>query len=289
MTECDTDEANPMKMNTIGTMAWLAFSANAFAQLPPAEEATPANDPVIRVPMLESISAKPSVIQVTSAEVPPQGSAAFSKMLIESKDAYAKTRDYIGHIVRQERVNGTLQAEQTGEIRVRTEPFAISVKILAPKTANGWETAYVAGRKSEFLRYRSTAGTPMVSLKLDDPKALTNTRHSIQNTGLAAILARVEKMVTVETKLRNPVQIVVAEYKFEKRPCLRFEIFCEKPHTQRYAHRAVLYIDKATKLPVRWEAYDGPKPSDPAGELMESVSFVNVKFNTGLTDSAFDN
>ena len=270
-----------------GLSLFAACVGTALGQLPPAPDEKPAVDPVINPPLLEPAPAKPKVILIKSVEAPPQGSAAFDKMLIESKAAYANTRDYVGHIIRQERINGTLQAEQTGEIRVRTSPFAIDVKMVAPKTASGWETAYMAGRKTEFLRYRPNGVSAMQSLKLDDPKALANTRHSIQDTGLGAILARAERMVEVEKKLRNPVQIVAAEYKFENMPCMRYEIYCEKPHPKRYAHRAVLYVDKETKLPVRWEAYDSPK-SEPSGELLESVSFVNLKFNVGLGDSTFD-
>jgi hypothetical protein len=286
-----------------------AFAGTAFAQLPPAPvEEKPAVDPVVsppllerkvksppmrhsmevNPPLLEPDPAKSGAIKIEMAEAAPQGSEAFGKMLIESKAAYAKTRDYVGHIVRQERVNGTLQAEQTGEIRVRTSPFAIDVKMVLPKTASGWETAYMAGRKTDFIRYRPNGTSSMQFLKLDDPKALANTRHSILDTGLGAILARAEKMVEVEKKARNPVQIVVAEYKFEDKPCMRYDIYCEKPHTLRYAHRAVLYVDKETKLPVRWEAYDSPKSADPTGELLESYSFVNLKFNVGLSDSNFD-
>ena len=117
---------------------------------------------------------------------------------------------------------------------------------------------------------------------------MTMSNRSIQDTGLGAILVRAEKMVEIEKKLRNPVQIVAAEYKFEGKPCMRYEIFCEKPHTQRYAHHAVLYIDKESKLPVRWEAYESPKPGEAVGGLLESVSFVNLKFNVGLGDSTFD-
>jgi len=273
-----------MLARRFGMAAILAWSGSALAQLPKPEPETPP----IKIPLLDELPAKPPAIQIASAAMPPQGSAAFAQMLIDAKAAYGKKRDYVGHIVRQERVNGTLQAQQTGEIRVRTEPFAIDLKMVAPKSASGWETAYMAGRKTDFIRYRSGGTADMQSLKLDDPKALASTRHSIQNTGLLAVLARAEKMVEVEKKLRNPVQVVVAEYKFEGRPCLRFEIYCERPHPLRYAHRAVLYVDTETKLPVRWEAYDGPKPGEPAGELLESASFVNLKFNVGLTDSAFD-
>ena len=103
-----------------------------------------------------------------------------------------------------------------------------------------------------------------------------------------AVLARAEKIVEAEKKLKNPVSITVAEYTFNGRPCRRFDIFADRPHPTRYCHQAVLFIDTATNLPVRFEAYDQPKLGEATGELIEVISFVNVKTNVGLGDAAFD-
>jgi hypothetical protein len=51
----------------------------------------------------------------------------------------------------------------------------------------------------------------------------------------------------------------------------------------------VLYLDKEAKLPVRAENYDWPRQGGPAaGELMEQVSFTNLRWNLGLTDKEFN-
>ena len=235
----------------------------------------------------------PVVAKVVTAAPAIDGATAFPKMIADAKAAYAKTRDYSGHIVRQERVNGVLLAEQSGEIRVRTEPFAIAVKMLLPKAASGWEASFMTGlgAKEDRFRFRPAgiAGADGAKgMKVGDPKAMEGQRHPLTDTGIGAILTRTEKIVGIEKKAKNPVQIVAAEYAFQKRPAVRFEIYCERPHSLRYAHRVVLYVDKETKLPVRFEAYDAPKPGDAGGDLLECVSFVNLKFNGGLGDSAFD-
>jgi len=49
-----------------------------------------------------------------------------------------------------------------------------------------------------------------------------------------------------------------------------------------------VYVDKETKLPLRYEAYDQPKAGEAVGELIEMVSFVNVKVNAGLGNATFD-
>ena len=61
-------------------------------------------------------------------------------------------------------------------------------------------------------------------------------------------------------------------------------------NAQLYCYRCVVYFDKALKLPVRVEVYDWPAPNgNPKGELLECYSYVNLKFNVGLTDAAFEN
>jgi len=235
----------------------------------------------------------PVVAKVTTATAPLNGEEAFPKMIADAKAAYAKIRDYSGHIVRQERVGGTLLAEQTGEIRVRTVPFCIGVKMLLPKEVGGWEATFLTGQgpKEDRFRFRpaGVAGADgLKMMKATDSKALEGQRHAITDTGIAAVLLRTEKIVEVEKKAKNPVQVVAAEYVFLKRNAIRYEIYCERPHPLRYAHRVVLFVDAETKLPVRFEAYDTPKPGNATGDLLECVSFVNLKFNTGLGESAFD-
>ena len=50
----------------------------------------------------------------------------------------------------------------------------------------------------------------------------------------------------------------------------------------------VVYVDKETKLPVRFEAYDDPKPGATTGELLEAYSFTDLKFNTGIGENVFE-
>ncbi len=236
----------------------------------------------------------PVVATVKTAAAPLNGEQAFPKMIADAKTAYGKTRDYSGHIVRQERIGGELLAEQSGEIRVRVEPFCVHVKMLLPKAASGWEATFItagAGAKEDRFRFRpaGVAGANGLQLmKATDAKALESQRHPITDTGIGAILKRVEKIVAVEKQAKNPVQILAAEYTFQKRAVVRYEIFCERPHQLRYAHRVVVFVDSETKLPVRFEAYDAPKPGDATGDLLECVSFVNLKFNSGLGESTFD-
>ena len=76
-----------------------------------------------------------------------------------------------------------------------------------------------------------------------------------------------------------------------KRPATRIEVIHseQKPHLD--FHVARIFVDNEYGLPVRYEAYDWPRvpgaePSE--NELIEEYTYVNLKFNVGLTDADFD-
>jgi hypothetical protein len=212
-------------------------------------------------------------------------------MLAEARAAHAKLRDYTCHLVRTERVRGKLQAEQTAELRVCVQPACVNVRVVAPKAVAGQETSYVASKSTSKVRFKA-AGVDgvrgFVTLAKDDPKVLADTRHAVTEATLLAVVERVEKAVATEKKMNNPVQILVSEYTFAGRPVTRYEVFADRVHPNRYAHRCVVYVDKETKLPARFEAYDAPKPGTAEGELIEVQSFVGLRTNTGLGEAAFD-
>lgn len=232
----------------------------------------------------------PAVARVELAAVPLKGSELFPKMAAEARAAHSRTRDYIGFLVRQERVAGTMLPEQTAEVRVRVAPYCVNVKVVRPLTLNGEETSYRPG-KATTVRFRP-AGIEGVrgfqTLPADHPKVLAHTRHPAGEIGLLAMLDRVEKIVAVEAKLGTPATITAAEYTFAGRPVTRFEVYADRQHPARYAAKCVLFIDKETKLPVRFEAYDAPKAGAAVGEMIEVRSYVGLEFNQGLGDAAFE-
>ena len=234
--------------------------------------------------------AAPAVAKVELAAVPLKGSELFPKMAAEARAAHAQVRDYVGFLIRQERVAGKMTPEQTAEVRVRVAPFCVNTKVVKPLTLNGEETSFMR-EKARTVRFKP-AGIEGVrgfqTLPADHPKVLTHTRHPAGEVGLLAMLERVDKIIAVEAKLGTPATVHAAEYTFAGRPVTRFEVYADRQHPARYAAKCVLFIDKGTKLPVRFEAYDAPKPGEAAGERIEVQSYVGLKFNQGLGDTAFE-
>jgi hypothetical protein len=267
---------------------------------PPAPAPVPVAPPVAVTPAPVPVTPTAPVVQPTAPAKPASGTLvaspapqsspdALPRMMAEARTAYARLRDYACHYIRQERVRGLLVPEETCELRVRTSPFSVSVKVVGPKEYANRETAYVSTRYAgSKVRFKETNKLSYNTLSLDDPKVLADTRHVATDIGLLAVLDRVETAVRTEKQAGHPVQVLVSDYTFAGRMCARYEVFADRPHARRYAARHVLYIDKETKLPVRYEAYDQATPGGTSGgELIESQSFVGVRVNTGLGEQAF--
>jgi Protein of unknown function (DUF1571) len=233
----------------------------------------------------------PGVVKVEFTKPAMNGTEMLPKMLGETKAVLAKTRDYTGHMVRQERVGGRMSVEQVAELRVRMEPLAINVKTVKPLTLAGEETSYMASKSRLSVRFKP-AGIEGVkgfqNLEATHAKALANTRHPANEIGLAAMVERVEKMLATEQSLKNPVQVFATDYTIGGKAVTRFEIITERQHTARYAHRVVMFIENDSKVPVRFEAYDAPKPGNPDGEMIEVQSYISLKTNVGLGDRDFE-
>ncbi len=248
--------------------------------------------PPATLPVAPMTEAKASILEAKMSANSVDALASFQMSLTEMKVAYAKVFDYSGHFVRQERVRGKLMPEQTAELRVKAKPRSIAMKFIGPKELLGHELVYVTGRHAEMIRVRPAGNFDAKAFQTvnpTDPRAMVDTRHPITEIGIGAAIDHLEKMTTIERRLRNPMSVSMADFNFVKRPVIRYEIFTERPHALRYAYRTVVYVDKETKLPVRIEAYDQPTVNGAVGgELLEAHSFVNLKFNQGIGEVPFE-
>lgn len=248
--------------------------------------------PPATLPLAPMTEAKASILEAKMSGNTVDALASFQMSLTEMKVAYAKVFDYSGHFVRQERVRGKLMPEQTAELRVKAKPRSIALKFIGPNELLGHELVYVTGRHAEMIRVRPAGNfdaKAFMTVNATDPRAMVDTRHPITEIGIGAAIDHLEKMTTIERRLRNPMSVSMADFNFVKRPVIRYEIFTERPHALRYAYRTVVYVDKETKLPVRIEAYDQPTVNGAVGgELLEAHSLVNLKFNQGIGEVPFE-
>jgi hypothetical protein len=244
------------------------------------------------------------VLVLAGAGQPPAGAPAAppspstpapdlaGQLIAEAHASFARVRDYMGTLVKQERVGGHLQPEQFVSLRVRQQPFSVHLKWQGPKQYEGQEAAYVAGKNGGKMRAKAAGlagAVGFVALEPTDPRALRQSRHAITETGLGHLIDTVERGYQQERQLPpSQVQTRYADYAFQQKPCTRMETVHLVNNGQFYCYRCVVYFDKSMKLPVRFEAYDWPAAGgSPQGELLECYSYIDLKFNVGLTDAAF--
>ena len=234
---------------------------------------------------------RPAAGTATPAEAAKPAVDSLATMLADARAAYAKTRDYSGTFTRQERIDGKLSAEQVGEMKMRVSPIGVYVRFARPEASAGMEVAYSGAKKDGKVRYRpaGVAGRKgFQKLEVDDPKFLADHRHPVTKWGMGPIIELTATATAREKSLNNPVEVFTSDYQFANRNVTKYEIFTRRPHALRYASQMVIYIDKETKLPVRFEAYDDPKPGATTGDLLEAYSFSDLKFNSGIGENVFD-
>jgi hypothetical protein len=175
-------------------------------------------------------------------------------------------------------------------MRARTQPFCVYLRWLAPQQFTGQEACYVTGRNNGMMRVHSTgllgiAG--FVSLDPRDPRAAQNSRHAITEAGIGNLIERYSQRWQLERQL-NRTEVHIADYTYAQRPCTRVEMIHGDRNAGYYAYRSVVYFDKEWRLPVRVENYDWPRGGNADGDLLESYSYANLRFNVGLNDAAFN-
>ncbi|HJZ53981.1 MAG TPA: DUF1571 domain-containing protein [Gemmataceae bacterium] len=254
--------------------ASVAGVALAQPPIPKASDPTP--------PKAEPPAATPNAVQTAD----PLGA-----LLADGKAAYAKVRDYTCTFTRQERVNGVLPPEQVAEMKVRVQPASVYVRFARPEAVAGLEVCYVSTRVDGKLRWRPAGpkgANGFQTLSPDDSKVRADFHRPVAELGIGPIFELLSGIAAREKVLNNPVEVFTSEYQFAGRNVTRYEIFTRRPHAHRYAYRMLVYVDKESKLPVRLEAYDAPKPGLSAGDLLEAYSYSDIKLNVGLGDSAFN-
>lgn len=232
----------------------------------------------------------------SAGEVAPQTRSAIERagvLLAEARASFARVRDYTGTLVRQERIGGELQPEQFIDVRIRQQPFSVGLKWTSPRNLAGQEAIFVNGKNNNEIRAKGTgilAIAGYVSLPTNDPRVMRKSRHAITETGIGNMLDVISRSYEIVRRLpAGQVTVTVADYAFQQRPCTRIELAHHVYNPQLYCYRCVVYVDREPRLPVRVEVYDWPvRNGNPNGELLECYSYINLRFNQGLTDAAFE-
>jgi hypothetical protein len=227
----------------------------------------------------------------TSSVAPPTGMDQAIALLNEARLQFQNVEDYECLLIKRERVNGALLPESTMIVKVRNKPFSVYLRCESPDADKGMEVCYVEGRNQGMMRVHPARILGILgfwSVDPHDPRAFEKNRHCITEVGLGNLLECTARYWDMERRL-NRTLVHITDEDLDGRACTRIEtIHPDRNAGSFYGYRCVLWLDKATRLPVGAETYDWPRRGGPeGGDLLESYRHLNLRCNIGLGDGAF--
>src|SRR5437899_1253652 len=135
-----------------------------------------------------------SISPPASSQAPPASPLDEPLRLVaDAKQAYQGIRDYTCTMIKKERLNGQLQPDNVVRMKVRNLPFSVYLGWVAPKESAGQEACYVAGKNNGQMRVHSQGVLGVVgfvTMPVNDPRVLANTKHSITEAGIGNLILR---------------------------------------------------------------------------------------------------
>jgi hypothetical protein len=189
----------------------------------------------------------------------------------EARRAYAGVKDYACTLIKRESLP-TNPDDNIILFKFRDQPFSVYMRWITPNKYKGQEVAYVHGKNRNKLRVhakgflKGIAG--FVSVDVDDARIRDCTRHNIYEAGIGYMIEKTILQWDREKKI-GKTEVKIAEYEYNKKRCVRIETTHTERHPEFYCYRSIFYLDKESKLPIRAENYNWPRPGGPAdGDLI---------------------
>jgi hypothetical protein len=205
-------------------------------------------------------------------------------LLWEAYESYGKINDYTGILHKQERIGKKMYPEETIFFKF-AKPFKVYMKWIKDPYKNR-EMIYVEGWNDNKIRAHEGGLIGVVSVNLD-PKgsmAMKGNRHPVTDMGIGNLLKVVQSNIQKAKKNGDSITVVkLGEEKVFSVDTIKLEAtFPKEKEKGYYCYRAILWVDKEKKLPIKIMVYDWDN------QLVENYAYEDLKFNVGLTDKDFD-
>jgi hypothetical protein len=204
----------------------------------------------------------------------PTRDEKLQKVLATAKDRLDALSTYQVNITRVERVGGLMQAEEEVVLNIRRKPKAVRLE-WAKGPNKGREVIYSAAINDRMMYVNSGNSAlpiPRMSIPVDSPLALRNSRHPITEAGFDTILDNLFKFLEPKTAaVASDGKLI---YKGIDRPggldqpCHLVERVTPKGETWQ------VYLDTRTLMPAMVSAVQTS-----SGELIERYIYRNLRPN----------
>jgi hypothetical protein len=215
----------------------------------------------------------------------------------------SEIRDYTCTLVKRERINGQLGDYEYMFTKIRNRqvvdgqvvsPFSVYMYFLKPTSVQGREVLYVEGKNDNKMiaREGGTAGKylPTVWLRPNGIIAMRGQLYPITDIGLENLVVKLIERGESEKKSGNMNCAVsfAQNAKINGRACTLLQIKYDKPGPNVEFHLAQIFIDDEHQVPIRYAAFGFPQKPGESPPVLEEYTYLNLKFNVGLTDKDFD-
>jgi hypothetical protein len=209
-----------------------------------------------------------------------------------------EVNDYTALLIRREQIKGVVSEPSYMQMKVRCPrqtkvgkvPFSIYMKFLKPRENAGRECIWVDGANEGKIvahEARGLIGMKRFYLEPTGFLAMRESRYPIYDAGIENLI---EKLIEKAERDRAAGECLV-EYRdngeINGRKCDVIEL-CHPTRAEPFEfHKAQVFIDKETQLPIRYASYDWPEKEGEQPRLIEEYIYLNLKFNVGLSETDF--
>lgn len=209
------------------------------------------------------------------------------KLTAESLEELKKVEDYTAVLVKNEKIGDVLMTARLN-IKCRENPRSVYIKFLEPHA--GREVIYRPDRNNGMLLVHDTGLAALIGTLSLDPAgtlAMQENRHPISHIGLKRLMEMCLEQWLKETKIDDTTVNYYPNAKIAGHPCKVIEVSHARRHPDVVNHMTRLYLDAATKLPIRIQNYDYPIAPGEKPDLVEDYYYMDLRTNVGLKDEDF--
>lgn len=212
------------------------------------------------------------------------------RMALSARDAILAVADYEAIFHKTELVGRKTNTSRM-QVKLRHAPFSVYVKYLEPHA--GREAIYVSGSYDHKVIVHDTGLASLAgTLKLDPQgsTAMDGNRYPITRVGMQHLVSAVIDQWLALAK-SNASGVTVNHYpnaKIGEVSCSTIETVLSQSNTPGAFQTTRLYIDAATRFPIRVQQYLFPSRRGQKPVLAEDYLYQQIKTDIGLAQIDFD-
>ncbi|MDZ4658799.1 MAG: DUF1571 domain-containing protein [Bythopirellula sp.] len=274
----------------------LSYPASILqAQVAPPQEEAQLVEPIHRVENQQVAARIAPPATVGPIDLQPQpGEHPLMPAVRMAKDGVARIdatiADYSAMLIKEERIDGTLNPKEVAFIKVRHQPFSVYCYFLQPH--KGRECLYMDGpNAAKGLLVARDCGFRKRLGKFElDPEgrlAMAGQKYPIMKLGVRNLMSELAVVGLNDTQF-GECEVQVKQSAINGRACTLLEVVHPIPRQNFRFHKAEIFMDNELKLPIRFAAYMWPANPGEQPPLEEAYTYLNIKLNNGYTDADFD-